>query len=131
MNILAIDTHPDDIELECGGTLLKASRQGHSIFMYTLTRGGSAGQVIRRSNELVTSAKSIEASTLWIDDFNITRHIAFRNYIYSHEDVAKVYENLKLDLAKKYPNDINSYTNGKDKFIKEIEKKTIDWYTKH
>src|SRR6185437_17372 len=66
-----------------------------------------------------------------IDDFNITRHIAFRNYLYSHKDVTKVYENLKIDLAKKYTNDINSYTNGKDKFIKEIEKKAIDWYTKH
>ncbi|HXT83664.1 MAG TPA: PIG-L family deacetylase [Verrucomicrobiae bacterium] len=69
MNILAMGAHPDDIELGCGGTLLKASSQGHSVFMYTLTRGGLAGQVIRRSNELVTSAKSIRSSILWIDDF--------------------------------------------------------------
>jgi LmbE family N-acetylglucosaminyl deacetylase len=33
MNILAIGAHPDDIELGCGGTLLKASRQGHNVFM--------------------------------------------------------------------------------------------------
>lgn len=52
-----------------------------------------------------------------IDDFNITRHIAFQNYLNNHEDVAKVYEDLKIELTKKYPNDINSYTNGKDKFI--------------
>lgn len=69
MNILAIGAHPDDIELGCGGTLFKASRQGHNVFMYTITRGGSAGQVIRRSNELVNTAKLIGASALWIDDF--------------------------------------------------------------
>jgi len=72
VNILAIGAHPDDIELGCGGTLLKASRQGHNIFMYTLTRGGSAGQVIRRSNELVNSAKLIGATILWIDDYEDT-----------------------------------------------------------
>ena len=44
MNILAIGAHPDDIELGCGGTLIKASKEGHKIYLYTLTRGGSAGQ---------------------------------------------------------------------------------------
>ena len=44
MNILAIGAHPDDIELGCGGLLLKASRQDHhNVFMYTLTRGGASG----------------------------------------------------------------------------------------
>ena len=73
MNILAIGAHPDDIELGCGGTLLKASNLGHSVFMYTLTKGGSAGQVIRRANELVNSAKSIGATILWIDDYEDTK----------------------------------------------------------
>jgi LmbE family N-acetylglucosaminyl deacetylase len=73
VNILAIGAHPDDIELGCGGTLLKASKLGHSVFMYTLTRGGSAGQVIRRANELVNSAKSIGATILWIDDYEDTK----------------------------------------------------------
>lgn len=69
MNILAIGAHPDDIELGCGGTLLKTARQGHNIYLYTLTQGGAAGQVIRRANELVNSAKFIGARVLWIDAF--------------------------------------------------------------
>jgi LmbE family N-acetylglucosaminyl deacetylase len=73
VNILAIGAHPDDIELGCGGTLLKASRNGHNVYMYTLTRGGSAGQVIRRANELVNSAKSIGATILWIDNYEDSR----------------------------------------------------------
>ena len=30
VNILAIDAHPDDIELGCGGLLIKCASQGHS-----------------------------------------------------------------------------------------------------
>jgi hypothetical protein len=48
VNILAIGAHPEDIELGCGGTLLKTARQGHNIYLYTLTQGRAAGQVIRR-----------------------------------------------------------------------------------
>lgn len=38
LNILAIGSHPDDIELGCGDTLIKAARAGHDVFMYVLTR---------------------------------------------------------------------------------------------
>jgi LmbE family N-acetylglucosaminyl deacetylase len=39
VNISAIGAHPDDTELGCGGLLIKSARQGHNVFMYTLTRG--------------------------------------------------------------------------------------------
>lgn len=73
MNILAIGAHPDDIELGCGGTLLKASRQGHSVFMYTLTRGAASGDPEQRTKELMKSAKFIGAKRLWIDNFEDTK----------------------------------------------------------
>ncbi len=62
MNILAIGAHPDDIELGCGGTLLKAVREGHNVFMYTLTRGGASGNPAQRTEELKRSAKFIGAN---------------------------------------------------------------------
>jgi LmbE family N-acetylglucosaminyl deacetylase len=73
MNILAIGAHPDDIELGCGGTLLKASRQGHGVFMYTLTRGAASGDPEQRTKELMRSAKFIGAKRLWIDNFEDTK----------------------------------------------------------
>lgn len=74
MNILAIGAHPDDIELGCGGLLLKASRQDrHNIFMYTLTRGGASGDPEERTKELIESAKFIGAKRLWIDNFEDTK----------------------------------------------------------
>ena len=73
MNIMAIGAHPDDIELGCGGTLLKAGRQGHDIFMYTLTRGAASGDPEQRTKELMQSAKFIGARALWIDNFQDTK----------------------------------------------------------
>jgi LmbE family N-acetylglucosaminyl deacetylase len=74
MNILAIGAHPDDIELGCGGLLLKASRQAHhNIFMYTLTRGGASGDPDERTKELMQSARFIGAKRLWIDNFEDTK----------------------------------------------------------
>jgi LmbE family N-acetylglucosaminyl deacetylase len=73
MNILALGAHPDDIELGCGGTLIKASRQGHDVFMYTLTRGAASGDPEQRTKELMQSAKFIGAKALWIDNFEDTK----------------------------------------------------------
>ncbi|HJU14654.1 MAG TPA: PIG-L deacetylase family protein [Candidatus Nitrosotalea sp.] len=69
MKILAIGAHPDDIELGCGGMLIKAARDGHEVYMYTLTRGGASGNPKERSEELRRSAQFIGAKHLWIDNF--------------------------------------------------------------
>jgi LmbE family N-acetylglucosaminyl deacetylase len=69
MNILAIGAHPDDVELGCGGTLIKAARAGHNVSIYTLTRGEASGDPIQRTEEIRRSAKFIGAKNLWIDNF--------------------------------------------------------------
>ncbi len=53
-------------------------------------------------------------------DMNGITSIMFRDYMNSHKDEAKRYENLKLDLYKKYNGNRKEYTYGKDKYIKEI-----------
>lgn len=73
MNILAIGAHPDDIELGCGGILIKAARQGHNVYMYSITRGSASGDPKQRTRELMMSAKFIGAKNLWIDDFEDTK----------------------------------------------------------
>ncbi|WP_026883509.1 GrpB family protein [Clostridium akagii] len=53
----------------------------------------------------------------------LKRHIAFRNYMKIHkEDVAK-YSKVKLQAAKLYPTDIDSYVEYKNSCIIEIYKK--------
>ena len=72
MNILAIGSHPDDIELGCGGTLIKAAKEGHNVFLYVLTRGDKSGDSEQRTNEVIESAKFIGAKAAWIDNFEDT-----------------------------------------------------------
>lgn len=69
MRILAIGAHPDDIELGCGGLLIKAARQGHEVYMYTITKGAASGDPNRRVEELKRSSQFIGAKQLWIDNF--------------------------------------------------------------
>ncbi len=53
----------------------------------------------------------------------ITRHLAFRDYIIAHPETAQEYSDLKRELAAQYPNDIEAYMDGKDEFIQEIDQR--------
>lgn len=83
MKILAIGAHPDDIELGCGGLLIKAARQGHEVHMYSLTRGAASGDPNQRTKELMQSAKFIGAKNLWIDNFDDSK-LAVSNDLINH-----------------------------------------------
>lgn len=64
------------------------------------------------------------------DDTNILRHLAFRDYLRSHRDVAMEYVALKKDLAARFPYDIDRYCDGKDAFVKKIENLALAEYSK-
>jgi len=83
MNILGIGAHPDDIELGCGGLLMKAAKQGHNVYMYSLTRGSASGNPVDRTRELMQSAKFIGAKNLWIDNFKDTK-LTVNNELINH-----------------------------------------------
>jgi LmbE family N-acetylglucosaminyl deacetylase len=86
MKILAIGAHPDDIELGCGGLLLKAVKQGHDVYMYTLTQGGASGNPEERTLELKQSSKIIGAKASWIDNFEDTK-LAVSSELINHIEV--------------------------------------------
>ena len=57
------------------------------------------------------------------DDWNnIGRHLAFRDYMRTHEKEREEYAKIKIELAKKFPYDIDGYCDGKENFVREIEK---------
>ena len=56
----------------------------------------------------------------------IKRHIAFRDYLRAHPDVAQEYGDLKERLSQRFPYDIESYINGKEQLLSEIERKAQD-----
>lgn len=57
----------------------------------------------------------------------IERHLAFRDYLIAHPEEAQKYSELKQHLAKQFPADIESYIEGKDAFVKEMNRKAMIW----
>ncbi len=59
-------------------------------------------------------------------DAQIARHLNFRDYIRTHPEEAKQYEALKIDLARRFRYDIDGYSDGKDAFIQEMDRRAAE-----
>ena len=59
---------------------------------------------------------------------NIGRHLAFRDYMRTHEKERAQYAKLKIELAQKFPYDIDGYCDGKESFVREIEKLALSQF---
>lgn len=75
LRILGIGAHPDDLEILCGGTLAKYSRNGHKISMAIVTDGsaGSTQYSVEelkkiRHDEAKKAAKLINAEFIWLGE---------------------------------------------------------------
>ena len=64
LDVLAIAAHPDDVELTCGGTLLKMAQAGHKTGILDLTAGemGTRGTSETRAKEAARAAKILKVS---------------------------------------------------------------------
>ena len=64
LDVLAIAAHPDDVELTCGGTLLKMAQQGYKTGILDLTAGemGTRGTPETRAKEAALAAKILKVS---------------------------------------------------------------------
>lgn len=61
-------------------------------------------------------------SEVWYD------YVLYRDYMLSHEEELRNYENLKKSLARLYPNDRRNYLKHKQKFINDIHIKARKLY---
>ena len=59
LDLLAIAAHPDDVELTCGGTMIKMARRGYKSGILDLTAGemGTRGTPETRAKEAAKAAK--------------------------------------------------------------------------
>ncbi|HUL15926.1 MAG TPA: bacillithiol biosynthesis deacetylase BshB1 [Terriglobales bacterium] len=62
LDLLAIAAHPDDVELTCGGTLLKMAQLGYKTGILDLTAGemGTRGTPETRAEEATAAAKILK-----------------------------------------------------------------------
>ena len=63
------------------------------------------------------------------DDWNnVGRHLAFRDYMRTHEKERAEYAEIKTALAQRFPYDIDGYCDGKENFVREMEEIAISQF---
>lgn len=89
--------------------------------------GGIPGrEAFRREGAMVPedgSGRAWPAHHLYVcpgDSEELRRHLRFRDELRGRPDWAARYEALKRELARRYPNDIDSYVAGKSEFVERI-----------
>lgn len=58
---------------------------------------------------------------------DVSRHLAFRDFMRTHGTFAYQYAELKQRLAAAHPHDIEAYMDGKDAFTKDMEARALAW----
>ncbi len=76
LDVLAIGAHPDDVDLSCGGTVIKLGRMGKAVGVLDLTAGelGTRGNAGLRASEAQDAARILGVKTrenLGLPDGNI------------------------------------------------------------
>lgn len=59
----------------------------------------------------------------------VERHLAFRDYMIANPEDAQRYSELKRQLAEEHPQSMDGYMDGKDGFIKEMDRRAAQWRT--
>ena len=67
MNILAIGSHPDDIEIGCFATLAKHKMDGDNVFGVIITKGEMGGNTEIRQREAINASKVIGMDLIFGD----------------------------------------------------------------
>lgn len=92
MRILALGAHPDDIEVGCGGTLIKYGENGHRIFLMVMTQGGAGGKVSVRKREQERSAELLQAEEVFWGGYQDTEVPLGRDLIQTVEEIVRKIE---------------------------------------
>jgi len=62
------------------------------------------------------------------DSSEISRHVAFRDYLRAHPDVTAAYEREKRRARDLHPDNSHAYTDEKSGWIREVNAKALQWF---
>lgn len=102
MNVLGIGCHPDDLEIQCGGTLAKYAKLGHKVFMCHVANGNMGHAVIMpdelreiRDKEARNAAAILGAESISIDVGDL--HVDSSDMVV-RDKIAEVVKYTKADI---------------------------------
>ena len=75
----------------------------------------------------IEGVRTFQVHAFQVGSDEIVRHLSFRDYLTEHPDEAQAYSDLKVSLIAQYDGNPDDYMDGKDEFIKEIERKAELW----
>ncbi len=81
MKVLAIGAHPDDLEIGCGGTLIRHSGSGDEVYLLVVTDGSMGGKPDTRGREQRDAAKILGAKETFFCGYADTRFECNRDSI--------------------------------------------------
>ena len=110
-NLLALDQQADQME-----------RLGYQV----MGEFGIAGRRYFRRDD-ATGKRTHQVHAFAKGSPHIQRHLVFRDYLRVYAAVAEEYGALKRALAAAHPHDMEAYMDGKDGFIKEVERRALEW----
>jgi GrpB-like predicted nucleotidyltransferase (UPF0157 family) len=87
---------------------------------------GIVGRRYFRRND-AAGVRTHQVHTFQRGSGEVVRHLAFRDFMRAHPLEAGEYAKLKRRLAEAHPFDMEAYMDGKDGFIKEMERRALAW----
>ena len=87
VNILAIGAHPDDIEIGCGGTLIRYADMGHNVYLLIMTEGSQGGGSEIRRYEQTAAMDALGAREVFWGGYEDTQLLVTQEMITRIETV--------------------------------------------
>lgn len=108
--------------------LSSAARPHEAIERLALLGYGHKGNLGIAGREAFTQPADQPAHHLYVcaaGSIEFIRHVAFRDYLRTHPESARIYGELKRRLATEYRHDRATYGAGKDEFVREVLRRAI------
>ncbi|QDU73887.1 dephospho-CoA kinase/protein folding accessory domain-containing protein [Bremerella volcania] len=90
---------------------------------------GLPGRRYCSKDDSVTSARLAQLHCYEEGSPEIIRHLAFRDYLSKHSDLARQYEQLKRECQVRHRGDSHAYSDCKSKWIQRIEAEAVDHFS--
>ena len=87
----------------------------------------TTGQLLYLMGDLENEIKTHHIHVVKYNSVNWRNYLNFRDYLNQFPDKAKVYNELKQELAEKYASERKLYTAGKSEMIKILLKEAKEW----